>query len=234
MYISFPDIFLYMKIGVDIDEVLGELLRLFIELHNTENSTRIRVEDILDYSIAKLFGCTQQEIDRKIERFFKSGYGNKILPVDGAAEAIQNLARDHELIVISARPTWFKQQTVHWLDTHFPGAFSEFHFVDEISMEADASAKAEMCRRLNIDVMVEDSHKNAHACSTFVDKVFLLDRPWNRTDVLGNVLRVSAWDEVVQGIKLMENKPRKMERIDEELCQDVFTFSSTELCSYLP
>ena len=223
-----------MKIGVDIDEVLGELLGLFIELHNLENSTSIQVEDVSDYSLAKLFGCTQEEIDKRIERFFRQGNGSRILPVDGAVEAIQNLARDHELIVISARPKLFEQQTIHWLDTHFPGAFSEVHFVDEVSMEADALAKAELCRQFGIDVMVEDSHKNAHACSEHVARVFLMDRPWNRTDVLGNVSRVFVWNEVVQSIRQMNRDPVKIDLVEEERRSDIFTFNSTELCSYLP
>jgi len=186
-----------MRIGLDMDEVLAQFLASFIAHHNKEYNTNHRLEDINDYGLWKVWGGTVQELSERIGKFFLSDDIHNIMPVNMAQEIIRELKKDNELYVITARHDTARIQTEKWLEKHYPSTFKGIHFSnDSLKTNSSGKSKAELCKDLNIDVMIEDLLSFAKQISKANIPVILIDYPWNKSEAMKKVFRVGGWKEI--------------------------------------
>lgn len=188
-----------MKIGIDLDEVISETLVEIIRFHNETYGTSLALEQFKSYRFWETWGGTREEAVDKVHAFFQSPYACRALPVVGAQSAVQALGKDHELHIITARPEELAMLTHYWIKEHFNGAFAEIHFANHFSKKGGIPrTKAEICDALGVHVLIEDSEDHAVECVRKGREVFLIDRPWNRSDMPSSIYRVSSWDEIVR------------------------------------
>lgn len=64
--------------------------------------------------------------------FWKSPFFQEFSPLEGAFETLSYLknkyGRHLDFVIITSRDETLKPDTQRWLDTHFPGVFSELYF----------------------------------------------------------------------------------------------------------
>jgi uncharacterized HAD superfamily protein len=189
-----------MKIGLDMDEVLAQFLVTFIVYHNEKYNTNYRMEDIDEFELWKVWGGTKEEIAERIRLFVDEGMVLKLTPVPLAQQIIEELKKDNELYVITARHDSGRETSEKWLEEHFPETFNEIHMsIDSHKENGSGKTKAEICKDLQIDIMVEDSFPFASSIALSGTPVILLNYSWNiKNGELENIYRAKDWSEIPQ------------------------------------
>lgn len=189
-----------MIIGVDLDEVLAALMPQLIEYHNYLYKTSYVFDDFKSFYLWKTWGGTRKETDKKIWNFYDSELFDDTLPIEGAREGIEVLAKRHKLAIITSRPQEIKGKTQKWLRKYFPDKFSAVHFAYNFSHgKGKSKKKLAICKDLGVEVLIEDCLENVMDIENVSSKtkVILLDRPWNRSRLPKNVTRVFSWKEII-------------------------------------
>lgn len=194
-----------MKIALDLDEVIADTLCTIIQFHNDTYGTRLTREQFTSYRFWEIWGGTREEAVDKVHAFHRTSYAHSVRPVAGAQDAVCALGKENDLYIVTSRANEFVGKTEQWLATHFPGAFAEVHFANHYSKnDRTEKSKADICEKLGVQMLVEDSVDFAIECAREGRDVFLLDRPWNQTDRLpSGVYRVSSWEEIMEIAKVL-------------------------------
>ncbi|MBI2448408.1 hypothetical protein HYV44_02505 [Candidatus Microgenomates bacterium] len=193
-----------MRIGIDIDNVLCDFTRSFLTYTNEKMGASFRYEDVVQYALWTLWDGTMEEGVALVKDFFSSRHARKMLPLDGAQEAVKKLrSSGHDLSLITSRFLEHRPITDEWLAKHFPdNPFLEIHFSDNIHTKKERQTKADICRNLRVDTLIEDGAHYAIECAPVCQQVILLDHPWNRNSSLPtNVRRAYSWPEVAELIQ---------------------------------
>jgi uncharacterized HAD superfamily protein len=184
-----------MIIGIDIDEVLSEMIEHFLEYNNRIYGTKYKKEDMFDYNIENVMKLTEAQVLQIFVQFHDSPEFHAIRTKEGSEDAISRLAKKHELHVITARTNDIKEDTHKWLEKNFPEAFKHVHFAND-RWNTGTQTKDELCNDLKIQIMVEDNFNFAKKIAARGIKVLLMDGPWNQIETLPeNVIRVKNWKE---------------------------------------
>lgn len=184
-----------MKIGVDFDDVLLDCNASLADFHNKRYGTSYAKEDVYTWHLEKLWGCTRAEAVERVRAWLQSEEHGAALPVDGALEAIEQLSKDHELHIITARPSDSRAVTERWLQKYLPSHFAGIHFTNDY--EPGSGSKGKICRELGVAFLVEDSLTHAQDAAAAGTPVFLMDAPWNQETLPENVFRVRSWQDAL-------------------------------------
>jgi len=189
-----------MKIGIDIDEVIVEFLKGYLEIYEKIYGKKGFYKDFHSYNFWECLPISKEQAIRIAEEFFDSEEFENIEFVKGAKQAVQTLSKNHELIFLTARPVKIKEKTIRFFNKHFPeSSFEIFHSGDFF---AGNKSKAEICKDLGISFLIEDNEHYALDCSKNCEKVFLLDKPWNQNmKNQKNIIRVKNWQEIMEMLK---------------------------------
>jgi uncharacterized HAD superfamily protein len=191
-----------MKIGIDLDSVVADLMSPLVDFHNKNYGTKLKPSDHVTFSIEKIWKCTEEEAIERCFKFYRSDFMNQVKPLPGAIEGINFLSRRHELHIITSRPHFISNDTVNWIKKFFPDKFKTIHHTNQYSKKGSLSIKkSEIIKKLSINLMIEDHLEYAIDCASLNIRVFLLDMPWNQTKKLPkNIIRVHSWKEIIQKI----------------------------------
>jgi uncharacterized HAD superfamily protein len=191
-----------MFIAVDIDEVLAEFMDKLLEYHNDTYGTSFIKEDFISYDFWDVWGGTREEAIVKVKDFFRSRYSDEIVTVEGSLKAIAELRKKHTLTVVTSRYDSVIEHTHSWIKKHYPDSFNGVHFAH---YDKNMS-KAAICRRLEADVIIDDTTATATECSKIGMHVLLYDRPWNRKLLLQkNMTRVYSWEDILREIERLSS-----------------------------
>ncbi len=197
-----------MKIAIDLDEVLADYVNTFLDYHNATYKTSFNKQQIKEYAWWKLFNCTKEEIIKRAYNFYETKYFRNLRPIRGSIEAVSILARNHNLSVITSRPSDIKQETLTWLNRYFPQKFSEVYFTNEWSksdLNTNDHKKSDLCKKLEIPVIIEDAPETSMECAESGMQVLLYDCPWNKKIQHPKIQRIKSWPEALREIsKLSE------------------------------
>jgi uncharacterized HAD superfamily protein len=186
-----------MRIGIDFDDVIADSMQVVVDLHNREYSTSYSKEDAASFYLEEIWGGAKEEWEEKLAEFLSTKYLADLNPMAGILSAMELLKENgHELYIISGRSGKQVAAAEKWIELHFPTTFNDV-YCEHSSVGVDPLTKAERCKELGIDLMIEDSMHSARECAAADIRVFLFDQPWNRGDLLPNMTRVSSWDEIV-------------------------------------
>ena len=190
-----------MIIAVDMDEILANFFDQLLLYHNDKYNTSYKREDIVSYDLWDVWGGTKEEAIIKIRQFFHSKYFDEIRPIEGSLKGIAELKKRHTLVVITSRFDIFMEKTILWLKKHYKDSFKDVYFTH---YDKDVS-KASVCKKLGVDIIIDDAEKNAIECSREGIKVLLYDYPWNRKlSSSKNIKRVHSWKDILLSISSLE------------------------------
>ena len=174
--------------AVDIDNVLaqaeGEVQRIYTELTDKVWPATIYASaGGLDKS------SFNQDLVEKIFDYFHARSIPRLPSFPGAQLALQILHRRYRVIIITARRSISRLQTIDWL--YFHGmAYDEIYHTDE---------KANVPEQ--ISMAVDDHPVHAKRYSEQGIPVFLMDQPWNRFFYDPLVTRVNGWDMLIDALR---------------------------------
>jgi len=186
-----------MIIAVDLDDVLADTLHHFIEFHNKKYKTKLKFEDFKSYALHDIIGLTEEEEAKRLELFDKSKFFEALKPIPYSQEAVAKLSKKHKLIIITARTKNVEKRTIKWVKAYFP-RIRDINFISSSYM-GFVKTKAEVCKEIGADIIIEDKKSFIFECAREGVKVLLYDYPWNK-DVKENSLitRVSSWKDILE------------------------------------
>lgn len=193
-----------MLIAIDIDGVIANMMPELIRFHNDNYGTSLNIDHFQSHDLWKTWGGTFEDTVSKVNEFYASDYFSSVKPINGSLEGLNTLKSNNNLIAITARPTSIEHQTKEWIERHFGSVFSSIYMTNQYSLNSTGIAKSQICSRLGVDVLIEDSLENALECSKYTKHVFLFDTPWNKCELPENITRVHSWEELLGNIKKIE------------------------------
>jgi len=191
-----------MIIGVDMDSVLADIIPPMVAFHNEEYGTNLVSADHSDYNLTKVWNVAEDEVLRRVMRFYESHHFERTQPIRGAVEGITKLAQLHTLYLITARPVSIEHMTDSWLNKYLPGKFDKVLHTNLVSNKGETKIKkSALCTKHHVEIMIEDCVEYARDIAEAGVPVLLLEARWNRDHVpQDNITAVPTWKEVVQEI----------------------------------
>ena len=167
-----------MKIGCDLDEVIVEFIKKFIDFYNHEIGSNLKFEDWKKYWFRDVVGISKEEERKWINNFYDSGFFDDISLVEGALEGITQLAKDSEMFVVTSRPLRYKEKTDKFFNKYLKNLCKLVYARGDNGEELDKGLdKGIICRDLGIKLMIEDHMDYALNCSVNGVETFLLTKP---------------------------------------------------------
>lgn len=189
-----------MRIGVDIDAVLANLLAPLDEFHNKKYGTNVTARHHTTYDLGKVWSCSWDESINRMYEFYFSEEFHEIKHISGSKKGIKTLAAHHDLFVITSRPYEIEDRSNRWIYKHFANKFKETFHTNQMTNKKEQSSKkkSDICIEQNITVLIEDYLGHANDCAEKGIKVILLSAPWNKAEknLHPNITRVSSWKQI--------------------------------------
>ena len=159
-----------MRIGIDLDEVSFGFISKFFEFHNTAYGTSLMREDCWTFDLHDVFGCSNDEMDVRMQEFYKTQYFRDIAPMPGAVEGMDFLNRNQvESFIVTARSLDLKDYTIERIAAFFPEKFRGIYFAPH-----GVRSKVVYCRNLHLDYLLEDNLDYAKECRHRTPVYFLI------------------------------------------------------------
>jgi len=147
----------------------------------------------------------RKEEIKHIEMFDDSNYFNEIKPLKEAPSAILDLSSSHKLAIVTGRNEGQKEKTLLWIKKYVP-QIKEIFFIRK-SVRDNSKSKAEICKEIQADILIEDNLKYAQQVAQAGIKVLLFDYPWNQSSNLNPlIIRVCGWKEALNFINSLKIK----------------------------
>lgn len=194
-----------LKIGIDLDEVVVEYVRHFLDFYNEKFQTSFSFNDIKSYSIEDHLKIPKEKLIVFSEEVNSSEFIESQDFIDGAVKSIEDLSEQFEIFFVTSRPAYLRERTFKFLKKNFPDIifkliFSRDYFGEDVS-------KSNICDKEKISIFLEDRFDYAFECAEKEIKVILFDKPWNNSgENHKNIFRVKNWKEAIEKIGEIKNE----------------------------
>mgnify|MGYP000159184464 CR=1 FL=1 len=196
-----------MKIAIDIDEVLAEQLESVIEFYKQETGIFISKDKFLSYKWWEVWDISKEEAISVDERFKESDMFDNLKVVEGSINIMKKLSKNNNLIIITARPSFFENKTLSWLNRNYGDIFDNIYHSSDFHIENNnQKSKVDFCKDLGVKVIIEDNLEYSLNCAEKGFDVILLDKPWNKGVEHENIVRCFNWSEILREIKRLDNE----------------------------
>lgn len=179
---------LEMKIALDVDGVLADVIESWLNYNNTFRP-KISKDEITEWDFWKKFQINRFDFYNELSSCWKNW--NSIPPTeDNLSDITKNLLELGQVDIVTARELSTNIFVKSWLE-HHNISYDNYVSVIDGPMKAD----------LDYDVFIDDSPLNAQKFLKQNKKVFLYSQPWNKHISNEQIHRVSNLSEVINKIK---------------------------------
>ena len=193
-------------IAIDIDNVLAASAEGLVTISNQLFGIHMTIDDFgEDWS--KMWGVDHEEAERRGEVLRENKYQQGYLPVDGAAQAINELGKHYKLVLVTSRPKKVEELTRNWIKQYFSYSFDTIVFADfwddpNNSKDGHLRHKGDLFTQVGADIVIDDQLKHCGAAAEAnVQAILFGNYAWNQADKLpGGTIRYKNWLEVLEGL----------------------------------
>jgi uncharacterized HAD superfamily protein len=175
-----------LKIGIDMDGVMVDTIR-FISKEFSDAYGRVITPDDIVHRMGKIEGSGRL-FEERGEYLLCS-----LAPMEHAAEVINGLGEQYEIVIISARFRMHYAATLEWL--------KKYGIRADAVIFTEGGGKADICVKNGIDLLIEDSLSNAIEVSNAGIQVLLMSTEYNRTAGNAHIDYCDSWDEIDRYIR---------------------------------
>ena len=187
-----------MKIGIDFDDVIVNFIDNLMDFYHNKYGKKVTRDQIEIWNWGLYWGVSKEEATKRVDEFHESHDVKELMPLDNAIIALKDLIKRHDITIITSRPVRFKHKVEGWLEHHLGEKIEIIHAGDW--HKGQAATKAEICLKLGISLIIEDSGETGLDCASKGVKVLLFDNPWNKKFSHNNIIRVNNWSEAMKKI----------------------------------
>jgi len=131
-----------MRIGIDLDDVISDLLSELIDFYNKKYDDVAVREDIFTWDF----------FPKEIHENFASSGGYKNLKlIPEAKELLAFLNSIGEVSIITIRNEEYREETVKWLEENLHGLYKKEN------LYLTSGNKIEVCKKIGIQLLIDDS-----------------------------------------------------------------------------
>jgi len=185
-----------MRIAIDIDGVLIDLMVTYCEIFNEKYKTEYTKKDVKNWEFFRDWNITEEEC---FEIFYQLYENSMKVPFidDSAPEYMRKLNTMHDVYIVSARESQYKAQILKKLNYH--NVKKKIQYIALILLH---HKPYDVKINQDFDVYVDDNPNLAESISKMKERYLLLyDQPWNQNFYCkDNVIRVFNWKEVYETI----------------------------------
>jgi len=195
-------------IYVDLDDVLAETGRTFLEVLESEFGKQVDWDEIHDYDLGVSLGMDEEVLTEFMHAVHRPEVLASVMPIPGSLEALESwIDQGYEIEVVTGRPIATEEITRKWLkDKEMP--YHSLIHVDKYAWEEELLGTSAGVPLVHLAgngycLVVEDSAEVAiHLTEILEAPVAVLDRPWNRrkldeyANLDGRIVRCKSWQEI--------------------------------------
>lgn len=181
-----------MNLGFDIDGVISDFVKTFVELVKKRYNLVLRKTDIYCHDLNLVLGISKEERNQLIRDTLKED----LTLNTGAREAIEKLCLErHRIFILTARPNDLVEVTKSWLKK------KGIPYAQLVQLNEGKKHLA----NVDLDLIVEDNLEDALEWSQKVKNILVYDQPWNQTLNIKNLIkRVYSWDEIFDEVQRLK------------------------------
>ena len=192
-----------LVIAVDCDDVLVPTTPFFVEAYNKQYGTSVPLEQA-HIASDDIWGVTHDVMLERFNEMMQTDTYRALGPADPEVKVLKQLAKYHDLHVVTARKEDEREFTQAMLDLKLPGVFVSLDLVGW------TGSKGEVCKRIGADVLIDDSARHLHdAIGLGLPKtgaILFGDYPWNAADSAhADLIVCKSWKEVQRVIEDLAN-----------------------------
>ncbi|MGV9002015.1 MAG: 5' nucleotidase, NT5C type [Candidatus Saccharimonadaceae bacterium] len=192
-------------ISVDIDDVLAHSAQAFVDFANTTRGSQLTVDDYEDnwlhvLGLDPIAGMP--ELGRFADAYHETIINHRSIE---AYDALVRLKQKYDLIIVTARRSSTKGDTLAWVQREFPGIFlqDKIFFAgmfDIITENSHHMTKGQLLKDLGADYHIDDQPKHCiGALEQGIQPLLFGDYSWNRSvEVPEGMVRVHDWRGVLE------------------------------------
>ena len=185
-----------MKIAIDIDGVILDIIRTYCEIYNKRYGTNYQKKDITTWDFFKDWNITEEEA---FKIFYEIYADSRNVPFidDDAPKIMKKLNERYDLDIVSARLPQYRSSIIDKLESH--GVKEGIQYTELILLH---HRPYDIKLKENYDLYVDDNPNLVEPIKMMKSRMLLLfDQPWNQNSVCeDNVHRVYNWEEVEKKI----------------------------------
>jgi 5'(3')-deoxyribonucleotidase len=146
------------RIAIDIDEVLAP----FLPTMKRWKPPQVYVPPKHRYVYREIYNISERESTKMVRDFYESEDFAKMKPIKNAIDAMTELKKSSKLYIVTGRQEVVRDKTQKWIQENFPGIFSDVIMTN--SFTRNEVPKSDVCKMLNIGLMVDDSMAVCRDC----------------------------------------------------------------------
>jgi len=181
-----------MKIAIDIDGVLIDLMVEYCRIFNSIYGTSYKKEDVTDWEFFKDWGISEEEAFAVFNQIYEDSMSVPFIDNE-APSVMKSLNLKHEVFIVSARESEFKLPIIKKLNFH--NIKKGIHYIELILL---THKPYDLKLSKHFDLYIDDNPNLVDPIKKLKNKFLLLyDQPWNQNSKCEhNVIRVYNWKEV--------------------------------------
>ena len=186
-----------MKIAIDIDGVLLDIIIRYCEIYNERYGTNYQKKDITSWDFFKDWDITEETAFNIFYEIYADSM--KVPFIDeNAPEIMKTLNELYDTDIVSARLPEYRSSIVETLDFH--KIIEGIQYMELILLH---HKPYDIKLKQNYDVYVDDNPNLVESIKNLGNRtLFLFDQPWNQESICeNNVYRVYDWNDVFKKIK---------------------------------
>ncbi|MFX0025649.1 MAG: hypothetical protein ACFE8M_04480 [Candidatus Hermodarchaeota archaeon] len=185
-----------MRIAVDIDGVLLDIMVTYCEIFNKKYKTNYQKKDVNNWEFFRDWKISEQEA---YEIFFEIYEDSMSVPFidENAPNILEELNKIHEVYIVTARQPKYKIPIFNKLRFH--NIRRNIQYQELILLKPKPY---DIKLRENFDIYIDDNPNLADPIKRLKGRTLLLyDQPWNQiVNVERNINRVFNWNDIFQFI----------------------------------
>lgn len=177
------------EIAFDIDGVVADTFRVFVEKAREDYGYRFTYEDIVEYEFLEVLDMTKDDSDAIIQDLLENPIESGIQPIRGAVKVLTRLSGIAPLLFVTARPE--KDPIIEWVYHQLPRVDR-----DLISLEATQTSgeKLPILSERGVKYFVEDRLDTCYRLKEISVTPIVFEQPWNKREHPFPVAR--GWDDI--------------------------------------
>ncbi|TFG26295.1 MAG: hypothetical protein EU532_10135 [Promethearchaeota archaeon] len=185
-----------VKIAVDIDGVLLDLVITFCEIFNEKYNMHYTKEDVSNWEFFNDWNISEEEA---FGIFYQIYENTMVVPFidEDASKFMKKLNLDHDVYILSARTSLYKAQIIKKLNLH--NIKKGEHYNELILVH---HKPYDQKQNYKFDIYIDDNPHLAETIKKTKERYLLLyNQPWNQNFICkNNIIRVYNWKEVYETI----------------------------------
>jgi uncharacterized HAD superfamily protein/NTP pyrophosphatase (non-canonical NTP hydrolase) len=187
--------------GIDIDGVLADYPRSFVEFVNEQLGTSYDYHNVRSYNVGESIGLSPEESARLKHLYRESGQKRYIPVIDGAKQFLDELKyMGYIIVLLTSRP--YNEYKRMYGDTQYWLAENKLSYDAILWDEHKGERLVKEFGKDKVKFFVDDVAGFANGISDAGMRCFLISRPYNlQVSTKSNVTRVNSLKQVLEAIK---------------------------------